>query len=216
VRFIDDVDLVARRHRAIAHAIEKLAHFLDLAAAGGVEFEHVYVEASTQTPCLSGYENAWNVIKTLPPDRVVALVDGDDWLPTDDVLAHVEYMHHLGAWVTYGSFEYSDGRPGFAAEWGGRDAPWTATHLKTFRAGLFQRVRHQEHNRFHEHAWDILVMVPMLEMAAERATFCSRLMYVYNFASSYERKASPTELGQLRRAAEWVKTQKPYARVDAL
>ncbi len=41
VHFVDDVDLVARRDRAIAHALDQLAHVVDAGARGGVHFDHV-------------------------------------------------------------------------------------------------------------------------------------------------------------------------------
>ena len=41
VHFVDDVDLVARRDRAIAHALDQLAHVVDAGAGGRVHLDHV-------------------------------------------------------------------------------------------------------------------------------------------------------------------------------
>ena len=41
VHFVDDVDLVARGDRAIAHALDQLAHVVDAGARGRVHLDHV-------------------------------------------------------------------------------------------------------------------------------------------------------------------------------
>ena len=41
VHFVDDVDLEARRHRAVAHALGQLADVVDAGARGGVHLDHV-------------------------------------------------------------------------------------------------------------------------------------------------------------------------------
>jgi hypothetical protein len=45
VDFVDDVDLVARAHRRIAHAVVDLAHVVDAGVGGGVHLQHVDVPA---------------------------------------------------------------------------------------------------------------------------------------------------------------------------
>ena len=45
VHFVDDVDLVARAGRRIAHAVVDLAHVVDAGVGGGVHFQHVHVPA---------------------------------------------------------------------------------------------------------------------------------------------------------------------------
>ena len=43
VDFVDDVDLVPRRDRAVAHAVDQLAHLVDPGMRGGVHLDHVDV-----------------------------------------------------------------------------------------------------------------------------------------------------------------------------
>ena len=43
--FVDDVDLVARARRRIAHAVVDLAHVVDAGVGSGVHFQHVHVPA---------------------------------------------------------------------------------------------------------------------------------------------------------------------------
>ena len=45
VDFVDDVDLVARAGRRIAHAVVDLAYVVDAGMGGGVHFQHVHVPA---------------------------------------------------------------------------------------------------------------------------------------------------------------------------
>ncbi len=43
--FVDDVDLVARARRRVAHAVIDLTHIVDAGVGGGVHFQHVHVTA---------------------------------------------------------------------------------------------------------------------------------------------------------------------------
>ncbi len=43
VDFVDNVDFVARRDRAVAHAVEQLAHLVHLGMRGGVHLDHIDV-----------------------------------------------------------------------------------------------------------------------------------------------------------------------------
>ena len=45
MHFVDDIDLVARLGRAVAHPVEQLAHLVGLGAGGGVQLQHVHVPA---------------------------------------------------------------------------------------------------------------------------------------------------------------------------
>ena len=52
VDFVDDVDLVARARRRIAHAVVDLAHVVDTGMGGGVHFQHVHVPAFHDGPAM--------------------------------------------------------------------------------------------------------------------------------------------------------------------
>src|SRR3546814_3794661 len=41
MHFVDDIDLVARRHRGIAHRLDNLAHIVDAGVRRGVHLDHV-------------------------------------------------------------------------------------------------------------------------------------------------------------------------------
>jgi hypothetical protein len=193
----------------------------------GVEVEHLYIDACEQKPRrLTHWENLLAMVGPLPPDRVVVSLDGDDWLGPTDALARVAEAHAAGAWVTWGQFVFADGRPGFAAplspaEFANvRSIPWVTTHLKTFRAGLFQRIN-PEHFKFRgdwmEHARDMALMYPCLEMAGfNRAQFIPETLYVYNYANATEFRGDLKMHAEEREQVAYVRGLAPYARIEAL
>ena len=193
----------------------------------GVNFTHPhyhhYLDASEQRPPRDVITNIASVVDQLDPKDIVVSLDGDDWLSDNSVLSTVAAMHAQGAWVTYGSFVYADGRAGFAAPYREgedvRSSPWRATHLKTYRAGLFQRIRREEREwpAGAPVPWDMLVMFAAIEMAGwERVTFCPHVLCVYNYANSHEWRASPRERAREKCLGGKIRTLKPYDRVDGL
>jgi hypothetical protein len=189
-----------------------------------VDYEHVYIDATEQVPPRSPLANVIEAVNALPDDRVVAFVDGDDWLCRFDALLIVERMHKAGALVTYGSFRFADGRP---ATWQGaykpgenvRTTQWRASHLKTCRAGLFKRIRQADlelDGELLQHARDMAVMFPLLEMAGDRAVFCSEILYTYNFANSTEFRGTPEVWAAEKRCVEYVRGLPTYSEIDSL
>lgn len=128
-------------------------------------------------------------------DDVAVALDGDDWFADDGVLARVAAAYaDPSTWITYGQFVFWDGpdapsRPGFAAPIAdparARQLPWTATHLKTWKAFLWRRIRRGDllgpDGGFWEAACDQAFMLPMIEMAGTaHARFLPEVSYVYN------------------------------------
>jgi glycosyltransferase involved in cell wall biosynthesis len=82
---------------------------------------------------------------------VILVVDGDDRLAHAGALATVARVYReTGCWMTYGSYRDAT-RPGTEihqpydadtlARGNARCAPWRASHLRTFRFGLWRRIR---------------------------------------------------------------------------
>lgn len=165
-------------------------------------------------------ENLLPIWRSLPDDEVIVWLDGDDWLATDRALATVAEMHAAGAWATYGQFLRSDGRLGFCAPVGSdpRSAPWTCSHLKTFRAGLVKRIRDEDlrdaSGACLTLAIDQAIMIPVLEMAAERALFCPRVLCVYNVEHSFEAGASAADIAREDAAVALVRSRSRYPRLE--
>jgi hypothetical protein len=182
----------------------------------GVDVEHVCIDSA---PEVTKLENLVAAISRITPLEVVALVDGDDWLAHDKALARVARLHAEGAWLTYGSFRYSDGRAGFAGPHRGPSAPWSATHLKTFRAGLFNAIRYSDlrfDGKWIDRADDVAFMLPMLAMASERAVYEPNVHYVYDLSSSWEWQAPPAARAHDKRIETHVRSLPPYTRLESL
>lgn len=184
------------------------------------QYQHHYVEASTQVPPRDVITNMASVIIGLPADAIVVLLDGDDWLVDDCALVTVNEMHAAGAWVTWGSFEFSDGRPGFAADVDRtrpiRTQPWVTTHLKTIRAGLFHRLTDEDLRWPAGLAvpWDMLIMFAAIEMAGyDRCTYCPKVLSAYHFPSSYEFQHGA---GAERVVEALIRSRAVYGRVEEL
>lgn len=184
--------------------------------------KHFYIDAAEQRPPKSHFENLLAAVDDRFDDEIVVSLDGDDWL-LPGALARVQAEHDRGALVTYGSFQYADGRPGFAralteAEWRApRQAPWVTTHLRTFRAHLLRKID-PEHLRYQgrwlDHARDLALMYPLLEMCGpERARYIPEVLYVYNYANSTEFRGGPEALVAEREQVRHVRGLPPYTRL---
>lgn len=169
-----------------------------VAAQDGVgSVEHVHIDASKD-----GFEapkslNLYRAIMALTPDTCVALVDGDDYLLSGE-LSTVDRLYEArpGLLVTYG--QYVCGRPGLSASPYGpyeavRRAPWRASHLKTFRAAVFHRMRLSDFtlNGPGDAAnWlgaceDLAIMFALLEMAGfDRSAFNPTPVYFYDYSAA--------------------------------
>jgi glycosyltransferase involved in cell wall biosynthesis len=95
----------------------------------------------------------------VPEHDTIAFVDGDDYLADEHALDLVkqQYEEH-GAWLTYGSFRVEQGGSGALGAYPEevvrnrtfRRCRWRASHLKTFRYGLWKHVRADAFNASHE------------------------------------------------------------------
>lgn len=139
-------------------------------------------------------------------DIIVWGPDGDDYFATDRVLETVKKYHDCGARVTYGQFILQDGRMGFCGQVGPdpRNEPWRASHLKTFRSGLFKKIDDADlrdaDGKYFMTSIDRAVMLPLLEMEPARSVFIPQILYVYSWDVSYEMTEGPQ--AQSRAAAD--------------
>jgi glycosyltransferase involved in cell wall biosynthesis len=109
-------------------------------------------EVHTNTEKLYGLGSVCNYLDHMDvaDDDTIIFVDGDDYLAVDHALDLVreQYEEH-GAWVTYGSFRVENGGSGDLGAYpeevvrsgAFRQSRWRASHLKTFRYGLWRHVR---------------------------------------------------------------------------
>lgn len=191
-----------------------------------VEVVHLYIDAAMQATPQSVTENLRQMISGRHPNEIVAWLDGDDSLAHPGVLNIVAsvYAENPDVWLTFGSYRCFDGRPGCCAPYETdqyRREPWRASHLRTFRAGLFQRIKPEdlvtEVRGKSQGAPDHAVMFPMLEMAGpSRVRFIPEVLVLYNFRDSFEHGATTEDLAHERAAARRIRERTPYARLEAL
>ena len=126
-----------------------------------------------------------------PTKTVDLIIDGDDYLYSSDVLNILEakYMK-TNCLITYGSHISSKGvqgkkYPRLVREFNlFRKYFWYASHLRTFRHDLWLALNPQDllnkDKEYYSVAWDLAIMIPMLEMAGKRQEFISEVLYAYN------------------------------------
>ncbi len=143
-------------------------------------------------------ENLHNAIMNhCDPNDIVVILDGDDWFPNKNVLQYIDeqYKTH-DCWIMYGQANWTDGRRGFASAYppeefkNVRKAPFRVSHLRTFRAGLYQAMQNQDPNfsgikdangEFYKSSYDTAMMFPIMEMAGhEKTRFNDTILYIYN------------------------------------
>jgi Glycosyl transferase family 2 len=142
-------------------------------------------------------ENIYNAVHSCKKYEIVLLVDGDDSLAHNDVLKHLNMVYQdPNVWLTYGQFEWFPAHiPGFVfqvPQWvieqnGIRDYRWITSHLRTFYAGLFHKIKKEDllyENSFYPMAWDLGIMYPMVEMAGYHIRFINEILYSYNTANA--------------------------------
>lgn len=203
--------------------------FIDAASEDGTATEARFaaggdsrVEVRDAPAALNALENLLPVWRSLPDDEVIAWVDGDDALAIPRALEFVSEAHERGAWVTYGQFISDAGEMGFAGPVGTnpRKERWSATHLKTFRAGLVKRMRSIDFEIYADGkawgGWDQLIMMACLEQAAERARYIPRFLYLYSYGHSFELHGSPEEKRREHEAVRRIRSLPKYERVDRL
>lgn len=163
--------------------------------------------------------NIYKAVHMCEPQEIIVTLDGDDWFYDDEVLSKLNAVYSdPDVWMTYGQFvHYPCGSAGWASELpahviesnGYREYNWVTTHLRTFYAGLFQKIKKDDlllDGAFFPMAWDLAFMFPMLEMAGFHSRFIPDTLYVYNIATPYnDIKVDPTyqlQLGWLIRKRE--------------
>lgn len=153
-----------------------------------------FIRNSTRKGALANkYKGAW----LADPKEIIVDLDGDDWLAHDNVLAHLNMIYaDPNVWVTYGQFSYYPcGSPGWADRVPihiiehnqFRDYPWVTTALRTFYAGLFQKINKEDlllDGNFFPMASDLAFMFPICEMAGFHSRFIPETLYVYNVTTT--------------------------------
>lgn len=143
----------------------------------------------------SHVENQYNVIcHCLTDDTVVVIVDGDDTLNGPNVLQYLDQIYsNSDVWMTYGQFrEKHSGTLGYCAPYSEEVIANNAfrevmgnepTHLRTFYAWLFKKVRTEDlkyEGRFYTITGGLAMTFPMIEMAGRHHCYIDDVLYIYN------------------------------------
>jgi glycosyltransferase involved in cell wall biosynthesis len=158
------------------------------------------------------------------PGDVVVVVDGDDKLKPG-ALDLLDTVYAVGAWMTYGNFVTSEGQANWMPPYpwrvveanSFRTHPWAASHPKTFKKELFDKIDQadfQHDGEWFKTAGDVALMMPMLEMAGERAVYVPQVLYEYTEDNPLgDHRVDPQ--GQVR-VRNLILAKKPYTRLEKL
>ena len=146
---------------------------------------------SRRIGALNNIYNLLSVEIKEPTKTVDLIIDGDDYLYCRDVLNILEAKYiQTNCLITYGSHISSKGvqgkkYPRLVREFNlFRKYFWYASHLRTFRHDLWLALNPQDllnkDKEYYSVAWDLAIMIPMLEMAGKRQEFISEVLYAYN------------------------------------
>lgn len=140
--------------------------------------------------------NLYYAIHACADDAVIVTLDGDDWFAHPGVLQKLNEVYaDPNIWLTYGQYvEYPSGQIGFSADFppqviqnnSFRTYGCPVSHLRTFYAGLFKKIKKEDlyyKGEFFPMTWDKAIMLPMLEMCGGKFKFIPDILYVYNFAN---------------------------------
>lgn len=184
---------------------------------------------------IGSLENIYNAIHTLIPDhKIVVSVDADDQLIHNDVLLRLEKEYsNPHVWMTYGNALTVPGGGLWCKKVSDkallkkqlRREPFLAQHLKTFKAGLFKKIRKEDlmyQGKFLTATGDMAFMFPMLEMCAPKdwdfsknhSRFISEPLYLY-------RMDNPINVFRVNKDRQkffdqYIRSKSPYKRLEKL
>lgn len=148
---------------------------------------------------LGANANWYYGVNSLPSDVIVVAMDGDDWYAKKTVLSLINKIYNkYDVLVTYGSsqiYPYRECNSGsfqiskevIKNNAFRQVAGWSPTQLRTFKAGLFHRIKKEDfmyEGKFIPTNYDCVQMFPMLEMAGFRSMYIPDVLYIYNQATA--------------------------------
>lgn len=156
-------------------------------------FAHKVAFVANQIRCGAMHNHYFAIHQLCKPTDIVIILDGDDRFAHSQVLSRINHVYADGTtWLTYGQFrEYPSGVMGFCspmpdhvvANNAFRDHESIPSHLRTFYAGLFQKIKLGDlmhEGEFFVMCPDIAAMFPMIEMARDHFKFIPEVLLDYN------------------------------------
>ena len=141
--------------------------------------------------------NYYHAIYLCQPQEIIVMLDGDDWLIDENVLSTLNKVYQDNdIWITYGQwksypYNYLGNSRQLPAEViaakNYRQSEWVTSHLRTFYAALFHKIKRSDflyqNEIFFPMAWDQVIMFALLELGGEHSKFISDILYIYNQAN---------------------------------
>jgi|GEM_PF-151001 hypothetical protein len=145
--------------------------------------------------------------KSFDDDEIIILVEGDDFLLTNDVFSRINHIYHeKKCFLTYGQYCYTDGRLGHCSAYSTDDfnnfkkLDWRVSHLVTFKYKIFKEFLNQDpnvnscrdrHGAFYEASYEVALMKPLMEIAGyERIYFNKDPVYACRVYTSDDSKTN--------------------------
>jgi len=160
------------------------------------------------------------------PNDIIVILDGDDWLASNDVL---EYLNEVycdpNIWMTYGSFEPLSGKYSNTCKQVEdtrtyrKSGKWTTSHLRSYRKWLWDKIKddsfRNKNGDYISSADDCAAMFAMIEMSGlKHSKFIDKVLYVYNDLNPLN-VMKINENYQLSNA-EYIRSQKEYQEIDRI
>lgn len=132
--------------------------------------------------------NLVRAVQSFPDEEIVVVLHGEDWLAHEWVLQRLNaYYADPDVWLTYGQYRdfptYQMGTCRAFTEPTFRSQPNALSHLNTFYAALFKKVRESDFilaGKFLSACSDMAYMTPMLEMGQSHSKFIAEILYINN------------------------------------
>jgi glycosyltransferase involved in cell wall biosynthesis len=178
---------------------------------------------------ISNFLYAYEHMKSLnqiEPEDIIVEVDADDWLLHPFVFDYLNQAYqNSNIWMTYGHYiEYPSGRVGghfnmyLPDNNNIRENPFAYSHLKTYKAWLFDKVPHEylidpRTGKYWRTTADFAMCMPMVEMAGkDRIIRFDQPMYVYNTSDELSSE-SKTNLTAQKEAERLIRQFKPLEKL---
>ena len=150
------------------------------------------VDFVTRSTRRGGTDNTLDGLKRAKSDAIVVELNGDDWLPDTGVLGFLNKVYQSPeVWMTYNTLRQADGiitiqlppPRKVRRDRSYRRAPWSTSHLHSFRRPLFDHVPDDEFideatGDLLESADDVALYLRMLELAGAHAIHIWRVTCV--------------------------------------
>jgi len=173
-------------------------------------------------------------IKQIKEDEILVCMSADDWLYDDNVLENLNsYYNNNDVWMTYGRFVAWDGEETIEANPQNTPYPdfthtnsfyrkdhWRASHLRTFRGSLLNKVDLSEFKSsieglYFDHAADLALTYPCLEMCGkDKIGVLDFYSYVYNISPDVSQRTKNRESNRNNMKYETeIRNRKVYKRL---